>query len=205
MGGREEARKGLTSLIHNSQHMEREAMPMEIEVKAYAKDLKEVEEKIKSMGAKLVWEGEQMDTYYSHPSRNFAATDEALRVRIEEGKAFITYKGPKIDNISKTREEIKVQVEDATAANDILKKLGFKEVGAVRKLRKKFLLGELKICLDTVENLGEFVEIEILEPFEDSKTNMDELRTLVLKTMDELGLKEKERKSYLELLHPELQ
>ncbi len=180
-------------------------MPMEIEVKAYAKDLKEVEEKIKSMGAKLVWEGEQMDTYYSHPSRNFAATDEALRVRIEEGKAFITYKGPKIDNISKTREEIKVQVEDATAANDILKKLGFKEVGAVRKLRKKFLLGELKICLDTVENLGEFVEIEILEPFEDSKTNMDELRTLVLKTMDELGLKEKERKSYLELLHPELQ
>ena len=179
-------------------------MPLEIEVKAYAKNLVDIQKKILSMGAELIWEGNQVDTYYNHPKRDFAATDEALRIRIEDREAIITYKGPKIDYVSKTREEIKVQVEDANAMSDILRKLNFKEVGVVKKQRKKFLLGKLKICLDTVENLGEFVEIEALGPSEGSKLDVEELRTLVLKTMDELDLKDKERMSYLELLHPEL-
>ena len=179
-------------------------MAIEIEAKAYAKNLQKIEEKILSMGAELVWMGDQTDTYFSHPARSFKDTDEALRVREEEGKMTLTYKGPKIDATSKTRMEINVQVEDDDAVKQLLKKLGFLEAAVVTKHRRKFMLDEFKICLDEVHNLGEFVEIETSAKTEDSEEKVEELRDCVLKTLDLLDLKERERKSYLELLYPEL-
>lgn len=179
-------------------------MPIEVEVKAYAKNLDLLEEKISSLGAKLIWQGEQRDTYYNHPSRNFAESDEALRIREEEGNAVLTYKGPKLDSKSKTRKEIKVQVEDPHQFKDILNMLGFKEVGVVRKHRKKLLLGEFKVCLDKVENLGEFVEIEAIAQSDDLNDKVGNLRDSILKTLEDLGLKDLERRSYLELLYPEI-
>lgn len=178
-------------------------MSIEIEVKAYARNLREIKETILSMGATLVWQGEQADTYYNHPGRDFAATDEALRVREEEGRAALTYKGPKLDTLSKTREEIEVQIEDGSALKEMLKKLGFSEAGVVRKHRMKLALDEFEFCLDNVENLGEFVEIEVVLPSETSSMSIDAARDNVLTTLERLGLKEKERRSYLELLYPE--
>jgi adenylate cyclase class 2 len=175
-------------------------MPIEIEAKAYAKNLKEIEQKILKIGAKLTWEGEQVDTYYNHPMRDFAETDEACRIRKIKDKTFLTYKGPKIDSITKTREEIKVQVQDPSSISDILLKLGFREVFRVKKHRKKFLLDDFEVCLDSVENLGDFVEIETSVSSITSNKEVSEIRDNILKTMEEWDLAELERKSYLELL-----
>ncbi|UCE73190.1 MAG: class IV adenylate cyclase [Methanomassiliicoccales archaeon] len=175
-------------------------MPIEVEVKAYAVNLKEIEEKILSMGVRQAWQGEQVDTYFNHPARDFKTTDEALRVREVEGKTVLTYKGPKIDTLSKTREEINVQVEDALSTQRLLKKLGFEEVGVVRKLRKKYFLGEFKVCLDEVDNLGEFVERELSVATKDSDAQVKKLRDSIIRTLDSFGLKRRERRSYLELL-----
>ncbi len=175
-------------------------MPIEIEAKAYADDLQDIEKKILSMGAKLAWQGEQKDTYYNHPSRDFATTDEALRVREEESRVILTYKGPKIDKLTKTREEIKVKVENMASIKEILMKLGFKEVGVVKKHRKKYILDKFKICLDDVDNLGEFAEVEALSYPEKSNDDVRAQRDDILKVFDELGIKEMERRSYLELL-----
>lgn len=175
-------------------------MPIEIEAKAHAKNLKDVEEKIISMGAKLEWLGKQRDIYYNHPKRDFAETDEALRVREVDKKTILTYKGPKIDNLTKTREEIKVEVGDMTSIKELLGELGFKEKKVVKKLRKKYLLGKFKVCLDKVEGLGEFVEVEAISQPEKASGEVHLLRDDVLRILEELGLKELERKSYLELL-----
>ena len=175
-------------------------MPMEIEAKAHVKNLRDLEKNIISMGAKLEWMGEQRDTYYNHPERDFAKTDEALRVREEDKKIILTYKGPKIDNLTKTREEIKVKVGDMTSIKELLGKLGFKDQKVVKKQRKKYLLGKFKVCLDKVEDLGEFVEIEAVTQPKEASREVDLLRNEVLRILEELGLKELERKSYLELL-----
>jgi adenylate cyclase class 2 len=175
-------------------------MPIEIEAKAYADDLEGIEKKILSMGAKLTWQGEQKDIYYNHPARDFASTDEALRVREEGEKVILTYKGPKIDDITKTREEIKVNVGDMPSIKEILIKLGFKEVGVVKKHRKKYILSEFKICLDDVADLGGFVEIESLFYPEISNENIEMKREDILTFLDELKIKKMERRSYLELL-----
>jgi adenylate cyclase class 2 len=175
-------------------------MSIEIEAKAYAKNLDEIERMIRKIGAKHTWEGEQIDTYYNHPMRDFSKTDEALRIREVEDKVFLTYKGPKIDSITKTREEIKVQVQVSSSISKILIKLGFKEVFRVKKHRKKFLLDDFKICLDSVEKLGDFVEIEASVSSEVSQEKVSEIRDNIIKTMEEWGLLELERLSYLELL-----
>jgi len=178
-------------------------MAMEVEVKAYAEDLKKIEARIREMGAEPTWEGDQVDTYYNHPKRDFAKTDEALRIRKEKDRNALTYKGPKVDNLSKTREEIQFSIENAEAAGTMLIKLGFSVSCVVKKHRKKFKLGELKISLDSVEDLGDFVEVEALDT-NISEHEVSEVRDRIIVIMDELGLVKRERTSYLELLYPEL-
>lgn len=169
-------------------------MTLEIEVKAYADDLERVEADLKRMGAHFVAEVCETDTYFNHPSRNFAETDEALRIRVSDDHTFLTYKGPKIDPRSKTREEIEVSLKDADTTAQLLTKLGFTPVADVRKVRRLFTLDNFTICLDTVDTVGTFVEVET------SGKNVKELRNQALSILETLNLRNRERKSYLELL-----
>jgi hypothetical protein len=41
---------------------------------------------------------EETDLYFQHPARDFAASDEALRIRQKAGVCLLTYKGPKLDH-----------------------------------------------------------------------------------------------------------
>ena len=82
----------------------------------------------------------QEDRYFNSPVRDFAQTDEALRIREtksdDKHNLFITYKGPKIDAKSKTRKEVEMEIEDADKASKIFENLGFKEVRTVIKDRE---------------------------------------------------------------------
>jgi adenylate cyclase class 2 len=117
-----------------------------------------------------------------------------LRIRVADKQSFLTYKGRKIDAKSKTREEIEVVVSDADSANLILLRLGFKPVAEVSKIRKRYKIGVFEICLDDVEGVGTFVEVET------KGDNMAELRNKALAILERLDLRNTERKSYLELL-----
>ena len=85
----------------------------------------------------------------------------------------------------------------------MLVKLGFTVAGTVKKHRKKFKLGDMKISLDSVDGLGDFVEIEALDT-NISEQDVSKTRDRIIVIMDDLGLNKRERTSYLELLYPEL-
>ncbi|MET1123652.1 MAG: class IV adenylate cyclase [Archaeoglobaceae archaeon] len=119
-----------------------------------------VEEKVREI-AELVVEKLEEDVYFSHPCRDFAASDEALRLRRDVEGVKLTYKGPKVDVETKSREEVNVGVEDFERAKLLLLKLGFREFARVRKLRKIYRLGDAIVCIDDVEGLGRFVEVEV--------------------------------------------
>ncbi len=167
---------------------------LEIEVKAKLRAPEETRKRLLSLGAKYVETKVQVDTYYNHPSRDFASTDEALRLREQDGRVIMTYKGPKVDKLTKTREEEQVGVSDGKSAVIILEKLGFSEVRKVKKTRNYYTLRGMKVMLDEVEGLGDYMEIE--KPGEEYEPR--ELIDLLL----ELGVEEKdmERRSYLGLL-----
>lgn len=169
---------------------------IEIEVKSRLDDRRALERKLRRMGAKRIDDAVEVDVYYNHPSRDFARTDEALRIRLSGGKASLTYKGPKLDDRSKSREEIIVRLDDPGNMQELLGKLGFYRVASVRKRRRMFALGKFELCVDRVQGLGDFFEIEVVAP----KKGYDKVRDEALGLLVELGGKEPERRSYLEML-----
>jgi len=144
----------------------------------------------------------QMDTYYDAPHRDFAETDEALRIRREtrdgETTERVTYKGPLIEAASKTRREVETGVEDGDRLDDILDALGFSPAAVVEKERERYALDGYTVTLDTVAEVGEFVEIEREAP----ESELETVREGAVSRLRDLGLDPDAqiRTSYLGLL-----
>lgn len=177
-------------------------MHYEVEQKFPIADAEAVAREFESLGARWRAAREEVDTYYAHPARDFAATDEALRIRRVGAQCCMTYKGPKVDATTKTRRELEIPL-DADRAGDwaeLLAALGFRPVGEVRKQRRK---GEVpwrgravEASLDEVQGLGAFVELELLA----DEDQLDAAREHLAALAAELGLAGSERRSYLELV-----
>lgn len=180
----------------------------EVEIKVRA-DHEAIRGALEERGAATLSTVTQIDSYYDAPMREFAETDEALRVRHEraegeEGRSpnrdaetTLTYKGPLVDEDSKTREEHETVVEDGAAIEATLSALGFEPVATVEKRRERFALEGYTVTLDAVTDLGEFVEVET-----EAEEEIDEAREGAIAVLESLGLDPAAgiRTSYLELL-----
>ena len=83
-------------------------MTIEVEQKFRVADTEGVRKKLVALGATFHEPIRQVDLYFAHPQRDFAQTDEALRLRQVGSENYMTYKGPKLDQNTKTRHEIEV-------------------------------------------------------------------------------------------------
>jgi adenylate cyclase class 2 len=136
---------------------------IEFELKAKVDDLATVREALRARGARHDEDREEHDVYYNHPARDFAETDEALRVRYAGARAVMTYKGAKLAGTRlKAREELNLAVEDGPVLEDVLERLGFRRTAVVRKRRQLWSIDGASIALDEVESLGTFAEVEII-------------------------------------------
>lgn len=179
-------------------------MQFEVEVKFPLQSPDAVLRRLAEMGAERHDAVEQSDRYFAHPSRDFAGTDEALRIRTVGGQSCVTYKGPKVDALTKTRQEIEVPIgrtaDDAPRFAEMLTRLGFREVKRVVKQRTPYALvwenRSLELSFDRVEGLGTFLELEAIA----DESEWDEARDSLLRLAERLGLKNSERRSYLALL-----
>ncbi|OHB72126.1 MAG: hypothetical protein A2V70_07400, partial [Planctomycetes bacterium RBG_13_63_9] len=172
------------------------------------------EARLTALAATIFEAQTEVDLYFAHPARDFAQTDEALRIRRKGPSNFITYKGPKIDKATKTRGEIDLPLssgplssgplssgpQSAEAWIGLLEALGFRPVGEVRKSRRKVAIPWQDRCvegsLDEVERLGRYAELELVVPAE----GIESAKACIASLADELGLTDSERRSYLELL-----
>jgi adenylate cyclase class 2 len=143
----------------------------------------------------------QTDVYFNHPARDFAITDEALRLRTIGKNTELTYKGPSAGSLAKGREELEVAIGCADDFAVILNHLGFRHTRRVRKHREAWsLLWErdwVLVCLDRVEELGLFCELEVLLEEEDYDGRAEQS---LWSLAGRLGLSDPIRKSYLEML-----
>jgi adenylate cyclase class 2 len=177
---------------------------LEIEMKFPVADFAALERRLHEWGAGAATAREDADEYFNAPDRDFARTDEALRLRRIGAANYVTYKGPKRDAQTKTRTEIEVRLADGDqVAHDfaaVLKHLGYRPTAVVRKRRSVYHLKregfDLEVCLDDVQQVGRFVELEIQAPEE----ALEQGRSALMQTAAELGLTTSERRSYLEML-----
>ena len=176
----------------------------EVEQKFVAGDLSSVRERLRELDITTYTHRSETDTYFSHPARDFAQTDEAIRLRRDGQTNRITYKGPKIDQTTKTRREIDLPLPEGVDTFDqwceLLAALSFKPVGEVHKERDKAWLDweayRVEVSLDTIEELGTFVELEVIV----DEDQLDQARAVIASLAERLGLKQNERRSYLCLL-----
>jgi len=191
-------------------------MPFEVEIKVRLHEsIDEMKAKLTVVGAKWEVKLEHVDDYYLMPEgfRNFAETDEALRIRAvkqegEDEKADITYKGKKLRGDTKTREEIIVKLSSAEKMGGILEHLGFTNAYTIHKWREIFsheYNGEtIEITVDQIEHLPDpYMELELYAATEEE---INAKQGLLFEFLKELGYRRKdsERLSYLELVMMQL-
>jgi len=177
---------------------------LEVEVKYRLPDPAAVEAKLCEWGAVVVADHVEADHYLNAPDRDFARTDEAFRMRRIDERTVLTYKGPRRDTGSKTRTEIEVPCPPGDAAAEaflkLFRSLGYRPTAVVRKRRRiyEWRRDAFKVhaCLDDVEHVGRFVELEIVA----NDDQYEAASRTVLRIAADLGLGPTEMRSYLEQL-----
>lgn len=174
----------------------------EVELKAKLTDISPVDlaQQLTEQGFAFGGVAKQEDVYYG----GTALHHQVLRLRTSRDllagntRCYLTYKGTR-DRSIQSREEIQTVVEDGEATGLLLKCLGFTPLLTVKKTRRHYHSGPVTVCLDAVEGLGPFVELEILVA-QDSQQQEALERLMVL--LKEIGLDQKHliHHSYWELL-----
>jgi adenylate cyclase class 2 len=179
-------------------------MSYEVEVKYRTPDHAALADRLRALGGVAEPEIVHEDTYLSHPGRDFALTNEALRIRRIGEANRITYKGPRREGPTKTREEIEIGFTEGPEALDAMRRfftnLGFRPVALVRKRRRPFHLTfqdcAIEVVLDEAEGLGHFAEVEAIA---ESESDLPAAQGVVLALARTLGLTEVEPRSYLRM------
>ena len=145
----------------------------------------------------------QWDEYFNHRQLRFDLQDIALRIRQVDEKFVLTFKGPNQSADTKIRNEVEVTLneEDAGKMSEMFLGMGMHSVAKVSKNRDAVALrwqgANVEVCLDLVEEVGQFVELEIVaENEEDVPTAIEKLEALA----DRFGLEGSITTSYLEML-----
>lgn len=177
---------------------------LEIELKFPVANFTAVERRLAEWGAAADAALSEADHYFNAPDRDFAQTDEAFRLRRIGTQNRITYKGPKQKGLAKTRTEIEVGLDGgdgpAEAFSRLVTHLGYRPVAVVRKRRVPYHFHRdgfaLEICCDEVDELGCFVEAEIVAPPEERSRAEQVLQDVAR----DLGLAQPEPRAYLQML-----
>ncbi|EHQ36661.1 class IV adenylate cyclase [Methanoplanus limicola] len=171
-------------------------MIYEVESKNRVESIDRIKQILEENNAGYLGVSMQDDMYYNSLIRDYARTDEALRIRDTGDSAELTYKGPKVKAAgAKAREEYNVAISSAEDMEKVLLKTGFFVSRGVKKRREEYLFMDATIALDIVEGLGHFVEIEIISEDKDSAAEkINEIKEFLEVTGESI------QTSYLEMI-----
>lgn len=186
---------------------------IEVEVKLKINSAESIEKKLIELGFKKGQTLQEIDHYYNGVDRDFRDSGEALRLRLVEsldGSAVVTdrpgepliqmtYKGPKLDNVSMSRVEHQVNIDNFETMLSILSSLGYKPVDPVIKLRRELFSEEICACVDTVDGLGDYLELEIMVDEESQREKALDRISVVLKQLG-YSISDTTTTSYLSML-----
>lgn len=179
---------------------------IEVEVKIPVENIEEIKEKLVQGGFRYQKTVVETDTYYTSDHYDMRKKDKALRIRKTENldtgevKAQLNCKGPKLDQVSMTRKETEIEIQEPEKMEEILGELEFYPAPCkVKKTRGYYTKNNMTATADQVENLGSFLELEIIVAKEEERAGgLD----TIYEVMRMLGCEKTEtvRNSYLSML-----
>ncbi|MEK7511001.1 MAG: class IV adenylate cyclase [Patescibacteria group bacterium] len=153
----------------------------EIEVKLRIKDIEQALSILRTAGCVFGDPLSQVDVVYAKDKssmKSFLANDLFLRIRVNNGNEIIftlKYDNNR-HNVDFTKIEHEVTVSSQDEMEAMLALLGFERIVEVRKTRWKTMYNDYEICVDEVEELGSFLEIEkLVAPGVDAAEVQEEL------------------------------
>lgn len=166
-------------------------MRQEIEVKARVNDLKKVEEKLLALGCVMSEPLKQNDiTFYiktDTPYDQLVHGQNILRIREQNGKSIFTIKQTGINDLDSFERE--TEISDSEEMRHAILLLGYSEAVRINKVRRKTMCQGYEICLDQVEDLGNFVEVEKITENEDP----EKVQTELFEFLKQFGVTEADR------------
>ena len=160
----------------------------EIELKFKVDNLDVLINKLKEEQCEISAVKMQNDTIYVQNLDDTESKEGSvwLRVRKENEKVELNLK--KQSKRLEESTEIEFEVNSYEKVNEFLETLGYKKWVEVNKTRLFTKYDKYNLCIDDVERLGSFIEIEILVNDNDEKDYIEEL----LNAAKELDLKEED-------------
>lgn len=143
---------------------------IEVEEKYFVKDIKDLENIIDFQGFKLISEYDEIDEYFTDINSLYIQNRTCLRIRKTNDNSFeLTFKGKSnefLNSYSKIEQNIDLEISQYDDIVNLLKNLGYYSYSIVNKKRKTYTKQinslEYNIMIDVIENIGCFVEFEIL-------------------------------------------
>ncbi len=147
----------------------------EIELKFKIDNMADLVKRLEDLGCKISNYKIQNDTIYVADLNNTESVKDSVWLRVRKVDDLVELNYKKQSAKKSESEEIEFQVSDYEKANSFLAALGYKEWVRVNKKRRTTKYQEINICLDEVEQLGFFVELEYLVQNSDKKNYEEEL------------------------------
>ncbi len=137
---------------------------IEIEIQVQLEKVKNLLKFLKK-NAKFIGKEHQIDSYFTPAHRNFLAKKpikEWLRLRNSSGKYSVNYKNWYYDKNGKSDycDEFETEIKDIEALEKMFKALNVKPLTVVDKTREIYRYKDFEIAIDSVKNLGDYVEME---------------------------------------------
>ncbi|MEQ4306208.1 class IV adenylate cyclase [Plantactinospora sp. B6F1] len=145
--------------------MTTEAAVCEVEVKYRVPDLAALEAALVAGGVVLSAPVVQDDQAYARVGWEYGQSKIGVpfaRLRTERGRHLLTVKTPVVNEQSCVEHE--TEVADREQMHAAIEQMGFYPTVRIRKTRRMAMLGLMSLCVDEVDGLGAFLEIERIVP-----------------------------------------
>ena len=171
----------------------------EIEVKAKLEDKVRFLEAAKNLGIEFGDVLLQEDKTYETKLPNTDPEWNIFRLRKQENKIILTMKH-KASLRSRDNYEYETVVENEADTIKMLERLGYFFGIGINKQRRTAEYKGLELCLDEIEQLGCFVEVEKLT---DGTADVDKVQAELWSLLSQLGIADKDQihKGYDRLMH----
>ena len=159
----------------------------EVEVKAHLKNREEIKKKLENFGCVFGEELHQVDHIFLPKGTVFPPPLQVpvLRVRYQNDIYLFTLK---LSQTSRTDSiEREIEIKNGEIMIEILNLTGWEQVTVVDKKRIKTKIEDMEIVLDTVKDLGEFIEAEKIVTDPDNKARVN-IQSELFNFLETLGV-----------------
>ncbi|MDD5726354.1 MAG: class IV adenylate cyclase [Patescibacteria group bacterium] len=158
----------------------------EIEVKVRLNDSQTIIDQLAAIDCHLSEPVTQKDRIFLKAGLDYVEArgkEIFLRIREQAEKSIFTLKKAKTNELDCLEKELVIDSADEMA--EILELLGYNQIMVINKTRRKGKCAGYNLCLDEVEGLGSFLEVEVL-----ADELADEVQARMLVWLKSFGISE---------------